>query len=149
LVEKAQSQFNQEEAEELQEKIVSETFSLNDYLKQIRQMRKMGSMKSVLEMLPGMAGQISDEQLERIDQTELKREEAIILSMTKKERVNLILMGPSRRARVAKGSGTSVAEVARFLKKFEKSRSMMKKVAKNKKLQNQLMGMGGPAGRGR
>jgi signal recognition particle subunit SRP54 len=137
LVEKAQETMKEEEAEELRDKMVSATFSLEDYLDQIRRMRKMGSMKSMLDMLPGLAGKVSDED---IDEAGMKREEAIILSMTRKERVNLMMMGPSRRARIARGSGTSVAEVSRFLKKFEKTRTMMKRVAKDKKLQGQLMG---------
>jgi signal recognition particle subunit SRP54 len=137
LVEKAQETINQEEAEELQDRMATESFTLNDYLDQIKRMRKMGSLKSMLDMLPGLAGKVSEED---VNEGELKREEAIILSMTRKERVNLIILGPSRRTRVARGSGTSVAEVNRFLKKFEKTRSMMKRVAKDKKLQGQLLG---------
>jgi len=81
----------------------------------------------MLEMLPGMAGQISEEDLNKAD---MKTQEAIICSMTKKERQNYLIIGPPRRARIAHGSGTSVAEVARLLKKFEKMRTMMKKAAK-------------------
>lgn len=140
LVEKAQAVYDKEEAEDLQDKMASETFTLEDYLGQIRKMRKMGSLKGMLELIPGMAGQIDESQLAQADQQDMKKEEAIILSMTRKERVNLMMMGPSRRTRIARGSGTSVAEVQRFLKKFEKTRSMMKKVAKSKKLQSDLMG---------
>jgi signal recognition particle subunit SRP54 len=137
LVEKAQAVFDQKQAAELQRKIASETLTLEDYLEQIRSMKKMGSMKGLLEMLPGLAGQIDEEQ---IDEADMKREEAMLLSMTKKERQNHLIIGPSRRARIAKGSGTSVADVNRLLKKFEKSRLMMKKLAKNKKYQQQLLG---------
>jgi signal recognition particle subunit SRP54 len=93
----------------------------------------MGSLKSLLEMLPGMAGQLSEED---IDREGLKSQEAILSSMTRKERANHLIIGPSRRSRIARGSGTSVAEVARLLKNFEKMRTMMKKMAKlNKKPQ--------------
>ncbi|HRR41447.1 MAG TPA: hypothetical protein P5244_09470, partial [Syntrophales bacterium] len=127
LVEKAQQVVNQEEAEALQKKMLSEDFTLQDWLDQLRSVKKMGSLQSMLEMLPGMAGQISEEDLNKAD---MKRQEAIICSMTKKERQNYLIIGPSRRTRIARGSGTSVAEVARLLKKFEKMRTMMKKVAK-------------------
>jgi signal recognition particle subunit SRP54 len=97
----------------------------------------MGSLKNFVDMMPGMAGQISDEQL---NEAGLKYEEAILLSMTRKERANYLIIGPTRRSRIAKGSGTSVAEVARLLKKFEKSRLMMKKAIKNKKTAERMMG---------
>ena len=137
LVEKAQAAFDQKQAAELEEKIAKETLTLEDYLEQLRSVKKMGSMKGLLEMLPGLAGQVDEEQ---IDEAGMKREEAMLLSMTRKERQNHLIIGPSRRTRIAKGSGTSVAEVNRLLKKFEKSRLMMKKLAKNKKYQQQLMG---------
>ncbi|MFQ3546962.1 MAG: signal recognition particle protein [Termitinemataceae bacterium] len=127
LVEKAQQVVSQEEAVALQRKMITEDFTLQDWLDQLRAVKKMGSLQSMLEMLPGMAGQISEEDINRED---MKTQEAIILSMTKKERENYLIIGPSRRARIARGSGTSVAEVARLLKKFEKMRTMMKKVAK-------------------
>jgi signal recognition particle subunit SRP54 len=81
----------------------------------------------MLNMIPGLAGQISEDD---INKEEMKYQEAILSSMTKKELANHIMIGPSRRARIARGSGTSVAEVARLLKKFEKMKSMMKKMAK-------------------
>jgi signal recognition particle subunit SRP54 len=140
LVEKAQAVFDQKQAAELERKIATETLTLEDYLEQLRSVKKMGSMKGLLEMLPGAAGQIDEEQ---IDEAGMKREEAMLLSMTRKERLNHLIIGPSRRTRIARGSGTSVAEVNRLLKKFEKSRLMMKKLAKNKKYQQQLMGSGG------
>ncbi|HUW41092.1 MAG TPA: signal recognition particle protein [Rectinemataceae bacterium] len=140
LVEKAQSVYDQKEAEALQDKLESETFTLQDYLEQIGSVKKMGSIKSMLEMLPGLAGQIDEDS---IDREGMKYEEAILRSMTVKERKNHLIIGPSRRTRIAKGSGTSVAEVNRLLKKFEKSRLMMRKMLKNKKYQQQLMGSGG------
>jgi len=130
LVEKAQQVVSQEEAARLQKKMEKEEFTLQDWLDQIRSVKKMGSLKSMLELLPGMAGQINEEDL---NTAELKIEEAIICSMTKQERANYLIIGPSRRARIARGSGTSVAEVARLLKKFEKMRTMMKKMAKMSK----------------
>ncbi|GAB6277445.1 MAG: signal recognition particle protein [Rectinema sp.] len=137
LVEKAQEVYDQKEALELERKITQETFTLEDYLDQIRKMKKMGSVKSMLEMIPGLAGQIDED---RIDFQEMKYEEAILLSMTKKERQNYLIVGPSRRTRIAKGSGTSVAEVNRLLKKFEKSRTMMKKMVKNKGAMAKMFG---------
>jgi len=137
LVEKAQAVFDQKETAELERKISEETLTLEDYLEQLQSMKKMGSMKGLLEMLPGLAGQISEDQ---IDEAGMKREESILRSMTKKERRNHLIIGPSRRTRIAKGSGSSVADVNRLLKKFEKSRLMMKKMTKNKKYQQQLMG---------
>lgn len=129
LVEKAQTVYDQKEAEDLAKKLSQETFSLQDYLEQIQKMKKMGSVKSMLDMLPGLAGQVSEDQL---DLEGMKYEEAILQSMTKKERQNYLIIGPSRRSRIAKGSGTSVAEVNRLLKKFEKSRAMMKKMTSTK-----------------
>ena len=129
LVEKAQTVYDQKEAEDLAEKLSRETFSLQDYLEQLQKMKKMGSVKSMLDMLPGLAGQVSEDQL---DLEGMKYEEAILQSMTRKERQNYLIIGPSRRSRIARGSGTSVAEVNRLLKKFEKSRAMMKKMTSSK-----------------
>lgn len=139
LVEKAQASIDQEEAAALEKKLVSETFTLQDYLDQIRRVRKMGSLKNLVDMMPGMAGQIDEDKL---DEGDMKREEAILLSMTRKERLNHLIIGPTRRARIARGSGTSVAEVARLIKKFEKSRLMMKKMMKNRKAAERMMAGG-------
>ncbi len=137
LVEKVQETIEIDEAEKLQEKMAKATFTLEDYLDQFSRMRKMGSMQSILEMIPGMAGQIDESKL---DEKQWKREEAIILSMTLEERRNHRIIGPPRRKRIARGSGTNVSAVNRLLKNFDKSRNMMKKMAKNKKMQQQLMG---------
>ncbi|MFW5710647.1 MAG: signal recognition particle protein [Spirochaetia bacterium] len=136
LVEKAQETIDEEEAAKLQQKMASASFTLEDYLESFARMRKMGSVESLLEMIPGAKGNISEDD---IDEGEMKREEAIILSMTRQERQNHRIIGPSRKKRIAKGSGTSVFEVNRLIKKFEKMRLMMKKVAKNKKYQAQMM----------
>jgi len=128
-VEKAQEVIDEKEALKLQKKIEKETITLEDWLEQIRSVKKMGSLKSMLNMIPGMAGQISEED---INKAELKSQEAILSSMTLKERANYLIIGPSRRARIARGSGTSVAEVARLIKKFEKMKGMMKKMSRYK-----------------
>lgn len=132
LVEKAQEQYDQKEAEKLQKKIEKNTFDLQDYLEQLDKVDKMGSTEKLLEMIPGAKGNISEDD---IDKDEMRREKAIIHSMTKFERSNYRIIGPSRRKRIARGSGTSVSDVNRLLKKFEKSKLMMKKLATNKKLQ--------------
>ncbi|MCL2210964.1 MAG: signal recognition particle protein [Treponema sp.] len=139
LVEKAQEVIDQNEALELQKKMEKENFTLDDWLNQIRSIKKMGSLQKMLEMIPGMAGQINEED---IDRAELKSQEAILSSMTIKERNNHLIIGPPRRSRIARGSGTSVAEVARLLKKFEKMRGMMKKMAKGAR-GGQMPNMGG------
>jgi signal recognition particle subunit SRP54 len=136
LVEKAQKTMDAGEALRLQEKLSEETFTLNDMLDQYRRMRKMGSMQSLLEMIPGLKGNVDES---AIDEKEMKREEAIILSMTRGERDNWRMIGPSRRTRIARGSGTSVHDVNRFLRKFEKTCLMMKKMSRNKKYQAQMM----------
>jgi signal recognition particle subunit SRP54 len=140
LVEKAQETIDAEEADDLQDKLESSTFDLQDYLDQMKRMKKMGSIGKILEMVPGLAGQVSEDD---IDQAQLKHSEAIITSMTMKERRNYHIVGPGRRRRIAKGSGTSVSDVNRLIKQFEKMKLMMKKVSKNKKYQEQLLG-GGP-----
>ena len=136
LVEKAQEAFDQKEAERLQKKMEKNTFDLQDYLDQLESMNKLGSVDKLIEMIPGAKGNISEDD---INLKELEREKAIIRSMTRFERSNYRIIGPSRRKRIAKGSGTSVADVNRLLKKFEKSKLMMKKLAGNKKLQAQMM----------
>ncbi len=144
LVEKAQETIDIEEAEKLQKKMASNEFTLQDMLDQLQRVKKMGPMQSLLEMVPGLAGQIQDQD---IDTSGMKTQEAIILSMTKKERANHLIIGPSRRKRIAKGSGTSVAEVNRLIKQFEKTKLAMKKMSRNKGMQSKLMGgLGGYGG---
>lgn len=136
LVEKAQETIDAEDAERLQQKMRSATFTLEDYLEQFQRVRKMGSVQSLLEMIPGMKGAVDPD---KIDLDHMKREEAIILSMTREERTNHRIIGSSRRKRIAAGSGSSVFEVNQLIKRFDKTRAMMKKVSKNKKYQSQLM----------
>ncbi len=137
LVEKAQETIGAEEAAELQKKMESETFTLADYLDQFKRVRKMGSLQSVLELIPGAGAAGLDES--SLDEKGMKREEAIILSMTPGERRNHRIIGPTRRTRIARGSGTSVFHVNQLLKKFEKTRTMMKKMSKNRKYQQEML----------
>jgi signal recognition particle subunit SRP54 len=136
LVERAQETIDSREAEKLQEKMMSANFTLKDYLDQFKRVRKMGSLQSLVQMIPGAQGKIDED---AIDEEEIKHEEAIILSMTEGERENHRIIGPSRRKRIAKGSGTSVYEVNRLLKKFDKMRTMMRKLTKNKKYQEKML----------
>lgn len=136
LVEKAQQLYDQEEAEKLARKMQKNTFDLQDYLDQLEQMNKMGSVDKLIEMIPGAKGNISEDD---IDMKEFEIQKAIIKSMTKFERSNYRIIGPSRRKRIAKGSGTSVADVNRLLKTFEKQKLMLKKLMNNKKLQAQML----------
>ena len=139
LVEKAQALYDEEEAEKLQKKMQSESFSLADMLMQLEQAEKMGPLESMLDMIPGLSGQIDKDKL---DLSLLKRQKAIIQSMTLKERNNFRIIGPPRRKRIAKGSGTSVGDVNKLLKQFEKPRQMMRNVSKNKGLQAKMMSGG-------
>ena len=155
LVEKAQETVDAEAALKMQKKLQRNEFTLQDMLEQFQQVKKMGSMSKLLEMLPGMNG-IDPSQL---DMSGMKKNEAIIQSMTYKERLNHLIIGPSRRKRIAKGSGTSVADVNKLIKQFEKTKLMMKKVSRNRGLQGKMMnqlgldpsmmgGKGGAAGLG-
>ncbi len=135
LIEKAQAAVDEEEAAKLQEKIRKASFDFNDYLSSIEQMKKMGGLSGVLEMLPGMGSKVKNID-GMIDEKGIARSEAIIMSMTPKERANPSLMNPSRKTRIAKGAGVRIDEVNRFIKQFEQSRKLMKKMPdmmKNKK----------------
>lgn len=150
LVEKAQETVDQEEALKMQKKMARNEFTLQDMLDQLQSVKKMGSMQQIIDMIPGLAGQVSEDQ---IDKAGLKRQEAIIQSMTVKERANHLIIGPSRRKRIAKGSGTTVQEVNKLIKQFEKTKLTMKKLTRNRgaqaKLMNQMAaGMGGAGGFG-
>lgn len=127
LIEKAQESIDQEKAREMEQKIKKAQFGFDDYLESMNQMKKMGGIGSVLGMFPGMSGKMQDIE-SAIDEKDLARKEAIIYSMTPKERSNPDLLNPSRKARIAKGAGVDVAEVNRFVKQFEQSRKMMKQI---------------------
>lgn len=123
LVERAQEQFDSEEARKLQKKIAKNQFSFNDFLSQIQQIKKMGNIKDLAAMIPGMGKMMKDID---IDDNAFKSVEAIIFSMTPDERETPELINGSRRKRIADGSGTSIQEVNRLLKQFEDTRKMMK-----------------------
>ncbi len=125
LVEKAQEQYDEEEAKRLQRKLAKNQFDFNDFLSQIHQIKKMGNLKDLASMIPGVGKALKDVD---IDDNAFKSIEAIIYSMTPEERGNPALLNGSRRARIAKGSGTSVVEVNKLLKQFEETRKMMKMV---------------------
>jgi len=144
LVEKAQKTMEVSEAFALQEKLVGETFTFVDMLDQYRRMRKMGSLRSLVELIPGLSGAVDEG---KIDEEEMRHEEAMILSMTPSERLNHRMIGPGRRARIARGSGTSVFAVNRFIRKFEKTCLVMKKASRNPKYQARLMSQLGATGR--
>ena len=129
LVERAQEQFDEEEAKRLQKKIQKNKFDFNDFLGQIQQIKKMGNIKDLASMIPGVGKAIKDID---IDDNAFKGIEAIILSMTPKERTNPEILNTSRRARIAKGSGTSVQDVNRLIKQFDQTRKMMKMVTGSK-----------------
>jgi signal recognition particle subunit SRP54 len=123
LVEKAQEQFDEEEAKRLQKKIAKNQFNFNDFLSQIKQIKKMGNMKDLMGMIPGMGKMVKNVDL---DENAFKSIEAIIYSMTPSERENPALLSGSRRKRIASGSGTDIQEVNRLLKQFDETRKMMK-----------------------
>ena len=135
IIEKAEESFSQEEAEKLASQLNKKEFDLNDYLAQLRQVKKMGSFSSLLKMVPGMAN-IKDL---KVDDKEFTRIEAIICSMTDKERKNPRLLNGQRRLRIAKGSGTTVTEINRFMKSFEVTQKMMKQM-KDRKSIKKMMG---------
>ena len=128
LIEQAQKAFDEETRAEMEQKFLSEQFTLEDFLDQLQQVKKMGSLQSMLGMLPG-AGKMKD-QIENIDESELTRTEAIIRSMTPAERRQPRLLNASRRKRIANGSGVTVTEVNQLMSRFEQAQKMMKTVAK-------------------
>ena len=129
LVERAQEQYDEEEARRLQKRIAKNQFDFNDFMAQIQQIKKMGNLKELASMIPGVGKAIKDLD---IDDNAFKGIEAIINSMTPKERANPEILNGSRRTRIAKGSGTNIQEVNRLLKQFDQTRKMMKMVTGNK-----------------
>ena len=128
LVERAQEQFDEEEAKRLQRKIQKNKFDFNDFLGQIEQIKKMGNLKDLASMIPGVGKAIKDVD---IDDNAFMSIEAIIRSMTPKERTNPEILNTSRRQRIAKGSGTNIQEVNKLIKQFDQTRKMMKMVTGN------------------
>ena len=137
LVERAQAQYDEEEARRLERKIQKNQFDFNDFYSQIQQIKKMGSLKDLASMIPGVGKAIKDMD---IDDNAFKNIEAIILSMTPKERTHPECLNTSRRMRIAKGSGTNIQEVNRLIKQFDQTRKMVKMVTDKSKMQ-QLAGM--------
>jgi signal recognition particle subunit SRP54 len=134
LIEKTQNLYTAEQTKELEEKLLKQSFTLDDFLEQLRQMRKLGSMTDLLKMIPGLSGRLPKDF--QIPEKDLARIEAIICSMTRRERRNPDLLNGSRRKRIAFGSGTQVSDVNRLVKQFEQSRQMMKQLGggRNKRM---------------
>jgi signal recognition particle subunit SRP54 len=134
IIEKAEETFDLEEAEKLEKKLKKQNFDLDDYLSQLRQMKKMGSFSSILKMIPGFSA-MKDV---KVDDKEFVRIEAMICSMTKEERRNPKILNGSRRLRIAKGSGTTVEQINKFMKSFEMTQKLMKQMTSGKGM-NKLM----------
>ena len=148
LVEKAAEAIDQEEAERMQKRMQKSKFDFNDFLSQMAMMKKMGSMGDILGMIPGMGNKLKDVD---IDDGQMGKTEAIVLSMTKEERGKPELINNKRRQRIARGSGNSIKEVNQFLKQFNMMRKVMKSKGKMKKMMGMLGGddMGGLGGMGK
>jgi signal recognition particle subunit SRP54 len=140
LVERAQEQFDEEKARKLQKKIAKNTFDFNDFIDQINQIKKMGNVKDLMGMIPGMGKALKDVD---VDDDAFKQVEAIIGSMTPKERGNPTLINGSRRKRIAMGSGSSVQDVNRLMKQFDESRKMMRMMSNKGAMKNMMRNMPG------
>ena len=127
LIEKAEAQIDEEKAREMEKKFKKAEFGFDDYLESMEQMKNMGGLQSVLSMLPGMGGKMKELE-SMIDEADMMHKEAIILSMTPKERANPSLLNVSRKNRIAKGCGLDISEVNRMVKQFEQARKMIKKM---------------------
>ena len=127
LIEKAQQSIDEDKAREMEQKIKKATFGFDDYLESMNQMKNMGGISSVLNMLPGLGNKAKDIE-GMIDEKDMARKEAIILSMTPKERANPDLLNPSRKKRIAQGAGVDIAEVNRMVKQFDQTRKIMKQM---------------------
>jgi signal recognition particle subunit SRP54 len=130
LIEKTQSVYSEQQAEDLAKKMRKAQFTLDDFLEQLRQVRKMGSMADIMKMIPGVSKALPNVE---IDEKDVKRVEAIICSMTRRERERPEVLNGSRRKRIALGSGTQVSDVNKLVKQFEASRTMMKQLGGTKK----------------
>jgi len=138
FVEKAQEQFDEKEAERLEKKIRKNKFDFNDFLGQLNQIKKMGDIKSLMNMIPGMSKMTKDI---NIDDKAFGKVEAIILSMTPKERANPDLLNMSRKKRIATGSGKNLHEINMFIKQFDQMRKMMQMMSKGKGMDRMMQGM--------
>ena len=145
LVEKAQATFDMEEAKKMEKKLRKDEFTLDDFLAQMQQVKKLGSLDNILGLIPGMGGlkkQLAGQDID-LDGKEMRQIEAIIKSMTPKERANIIIINGSRRKRIAMGSGTRVQDVNKLLKQFGEMKKMMKKMKKMQKGKKGLPNLGG------
>ncbi|HAA38188.1 MAG TPA: signal recognition particle protein, partial [Firmicutes bacterium] len=133
LIEKAEATFDEEKARELEQKMRSQQFTLEDFLEQMQQLKKMGPLNQLMEMMPGMGGMGKKLKGMNVDEKQFARTEAIIKSMTKKERLNPAIINSSRRKRIAAGSGTSVQDVNSLLKQFSTMQKMIKQLSKLEK----------------
>lgn len=150
LVEKAQQTFDMEEAKKMEKKLRKDEFTLDDFLSQMQQVKKLGSLENILGMIPGMGGlkkQLEGQNID-LDGKEMRQIEAIIKSMTPKERANIDIINGSRRKRIAMGSGTRVQDVNKLLKQFGEMKKMMKKMKKMQKGKGGFPGLGGIGGLG-
>jgi signal recognition particle subunit SRP54 len=138
LVERAQEQYDAEQARKLQKKIAKNQFDFDDFLAQIQQIKKMGRLKDLISMIPGMGKMLKDLD---IDDDAFKGIEAIIQSMTPKERAHPEILNGSRKLRIAKGSGTSVQEVNKLVKQFENMRKLLKMMNNKQNLANLMRNM--------
>ena len=138
IIEKAEETFDLEEAEKLEKRLKKQKFDLDDYLSQLRQMKKMGSFSSILKMIPGFSA-MKDV---KVDDKEFVRIEAIICSMTKAERENPKILNGQRRLRIAKGSGTTVEQINKFMKSFEMTQQMMKEITSGRGMKNMMRNLG-------
>ncbi|WP_104805630.1 signal recognition particle protein [Blautia marasmi] len=127
LIEKAQANLDEEKAKEMEQKFRKNSFGFDDYLESMNQMKNMGGLSSVLNMIPGMGSQMKDID-SMVDEKDMARKEAMILSMTPRERSHPEILNPSRKARIAKGAGVDMAEVNRLVKQFEQAKKMMKQM---------------------
>ena len=145
LVEKAQATFDMEEAKKMEKKLRKDEFTLDDFLAQMQQVKKLGSLDNILGLIPGMGGlkkQLAGQDID-LDGKEIRQIEAIIKSMTPKERANINIINGSRRKRIAMGSGTRVQDVNKLLKQFGEMKKMMKKMKKMQKGKKGLPNLGG------
>ncbi len=138
LVERAQEQFDADQARLLQKKLAKNQFSFNDFLSQIQQIKKMGNLKDLAAMIPGMGKALKDID---IDDDAFKHIEAIIYSMTPAEREDPSLLNGTRRKRIADGSGTNIQEVNRLIKQFDDTRKMMRMVSTGKNMRGMMGNM--------
>ncbi|MEJ6755467.1 MAG: signal recognition particle protein, partial [Crocinitomicaceae bacterium] len=143
LVERAQEQFNEEEARQLQKKIQKNQFDFNDFLSQLQQVKKMGNVKDLMGMIPGMGKAMKGVEIE---DDAFKHIEAIIYSMTPEERSKPDLINGTRKNRIAKGSGTNIQEVNKLMKQFVDTKKMMKMMSNPKNMRNMMKQMKGAGG---